>query len=114
MSRTRRSVTAACIETLDVQVTNYVITRPAREILFTVTTREDKYKAKVIIDTFVQRLGDAAAAGVYKMTEALLLHAPSAIATCAFPLCVGWLWVGVALGRRQALLSRMLESSSSS
>lgn len=96
------------------KVTNYVITRPAREILFTVTTREDKYKAKVIIDTFVQRLGDAAAAGVYKMTEALLLHAPSAIATCAFPLCVGWLWVGVALGRRQALLSRMLESSSSS
>lgn len=39
----------------------------------------------MIIDTFVQRLGDAAAAGVYKMTEALLLHAPSAIATCAFP-----------------------------
>ncbi|XP_024361487.1 uncharacterized protein [Physcomitrium patens] len=110
------SLTAIFILTgqLTVTVTNYVITRPAREILFTVTTREDKYKAKVIIDTFVQRLGDAAAAGVYKMTEALLLHAPSAIATCAFPLCVGWLWVGVALGRRQALLSRMLESSSSS
>ena len=29
------------------QVTNYVVTRPAREILFTVTTREEKYKAKV-------------------------------------------------------------------
>ncbi|KAG0564917.1 hypothetical protein KC19_8G149900 [Ceratodon purpureus] len=30
------------------KVTNYVVTRPAREILFTVTTREEKYKAKVI------------------------------------------------------------------
>jgi len=68
----------------------------------------------VIIDTFVQRLGDAAAAGVYKMTEALLLQGPSAVAICALPVCVGWLWVAVALGHRQTLLARMLESSPSS
>ena len=30
-----------------VQVVNYVLTRPGREILFTVITREEKYKAKV-------------------------------------------------------------------
>lgn len=35
---------------VNVQVTNYVVTRPAREILFTVTTREEKYKAKVSLN----------------------------------------------------------------
>jgi ATP:ADP antiporter, AAA family len=32
---------------------------PAREILFTVTSREEKYKAKNIIDSVVYRGGDA-------------------------------------------------------
>lgn len=33
------------------QVINYVVTRPAREILFTVTTPEEKYKAKARYST---------------------------------------------------------------
>lgn len=90
---------------------NYVVTRPAREILFTVTTPEEKYKAKVCIDTLVQRLGDAAAAGIYKMMEGLLLEGPSAVAISALPVCVGWLWVAVSLGRRQATLAKMLETT---
>ncbi|KAH8949340.1 hypothetical protein BDL97_10G026900 [Sphagnum fallax] len=93
------------------KVINYVVTRPAREILFTVTTPEEKYKAKVCIDTLVQRLGDAAAAGVYKMMEGLLLEGPSAVAVSALPVCVGWLWVAVSLGRRQATLAKMLETT---
>ncbi|CAK9193764.1 unnamed protein product [Sphagnum troendelagicum] len=93
------------------KVINYVVTRPAREILFTVTTPEEKYKAKVCIDTLVQRLGDAAAAGVYKMMEGLLLEGPSAVAISALPICVGWLWVAVSLGRRQATLAKMLETT---
>jgi len=39
----------------------------------------------VTIDTFVQRLGDAAAAGVYKLIEGLLVSGPSAVALCALP-----------------------------
>ncbi|CAK9859248.1 unnamed protein product [Sphagnum jensenii] len=93
------------------KVINYVVTRPAREILFTVTTPEEKYKAKVCIDTLVQRLGDAAAAGVYKMMEGLLLEGPSAVAISALPVCVGWLWVAVSLGHRQATLAKMLETT---
>lgn len=38
------------------------ITRPAREALFTVVSREDKYKAKAFIDTFVYRAGDVVGA----------------------------------------------------
>src|SRR5690606_17016618 len=38
------------------------LTRPARETLFTVVGREDKYKAKAFIDTFVYRVGDVVGA----------------------------------------------------
>ena len=34
------------------------LTRPARELLFTVVTRDDKYRAKNAIDTIGYRLGD--------------------------------------------------------
>jgi AAA family ATP:ADP antiporter len=34
---------------------NYAVSRPAREVLFTVLRREDKYKAKSFMDTFVYR-----------------------------------------------------------
>ncbi len=37
---------------------NFAITRPTREVLFTVVSREDRFKAKSFIDTFVYRLGD--------------------------------------------------------
>ncbi len=37
---------------------NYALSRPAREVLFTVLRREDKYKAKSFMDTFVYRAGD--------------------------------------------------------
>ncbi len=35
--------------------------RPAREVLFTVVSREEKYKSKLCIDTIVLRLGDLSA-----------------------------------------------------
>ena len=37
---------------------NFAIARPTREVLFTVLSREDRYKAKSFIDTVVYRLGD--------------------------------------------------------
>ncbi|MEJ0070144.1 MAG: hypothetical protein WDO24_17100 [Pseudomonadota bacterium] len=40
----------------------YAITRPAREVIYTVVPREDRYKTKGFIDTFVYRLGDQAGA----------------------------------------------------
>jgi len=69
-------------------------------MLFTVVTQEEKYKAKVTIDTVVQRLGDAAAAGVFRVFSSLLLG-PAGVALCTVPLCVLWGIVGVSLGARQ-------------
>ncbi len=61
------------------QVINYVMTRPAREALFTVVSSEEMYKAKMCIDTVIVRLGDTVAAGLFQILEGLLhmgeLHA---------------------------------------
>uniref|UniRef100_A0A0E0RCU6 ADP,ATP carrier protein n=1 Tax=Oryza rufipogon TaxID=4529 RepID=A0A0E0RCU6_ORYRU len=59
-------VAVAVTETIR-KVTTYVLTRPGRELLFTVVSQDEKYKAKVCIDVVVQRLGDATAAGIYTL-----------------------------------------------
>src|SRR5947209_6145329 len=48
------------------RATGFALLRPAREILFTVLRREDKYKAKSFIDTFGYRAGDQVGAWSYK------------------------------------------------
>jgi ATP:ADP antiporter, AAA family len=83
---------------------NFGLTGPTREVLFTVLPREDKYKAKSFIDTFVYRGGDQIGAWSY----ALLLwlgFGQSAIAWTAVPLSAAWLALALWLGRRQAALS---------
>lgn len=76
------------------------ITRPGRETLFTVVTREDKYKSKAFTDTFVYRTGDVLGAQI----DGLLarLGAPLfALASFAVPLALVWGALGVWLGRAQ-------------
>ena len=46
---------------------DFAITRPTREVLFTVLSREDRYKAKSFIDTVVYRLGDQVGALVTRL-----------------------------------------------
>jgi AAA family ATP:ADP antiporter len=47
------------------------LTRPARELLFTVVSRDDKYRAKHAIDTVGYRLGDVLSGWLYSGLEAL-------------------------------------------
>lgn len=54
------------------QVLNYVLTRPARETLFTVVSPDEMYKAKIFIDTVIVRLGDTVAAGLFQLFEGVL------------------------------------------
>ena len=84
---------------------NYAIARPAREMLFTVVPREEKYKAKNVIDTLVYRGGDAVSAWAYTGLTALGLGL-SAIAFLAVPLALCWLVVGFGLGRKQETLKQ--------
>jgi AAA family ATP:ADP antiporter len=79
------------------------ITRPARETLFTVVSREDKYKSKAFTDTFVYRGGDVLGA----WTEGLLGRLGMGLlglASVAVPLAVGWGILGIWLGRRQGAM----------
>ena len=79
---------------------NFAFARPTREVLFTVVSREDKYKAKSVIDTVVYRLGDqvgAWSAGI----SSWLNFGISGLAWVAVPLAVAWAINGWWLGRRQ-------------
>jgi len=60
---------------------HYAVERPAREVLYTVLGREEKYKAKSFVDTVVYRGGDAASGWAYAGLSALGLSlAGSALA----------------------------------
>ncbi len=82
---------------------NYAVARPTREVLFTVVPREEKYKAKSFIDTFVYRVGDQVGAWSYAGLLALGLSL-SAISFTAVPLSAAWLAVSLWLGRRNAAM----------
>ena len=83
----------------------YAVTRPAREMLFTVVDRETKYKAKNALDTLVYRGGDALAGWLFTGLKGLGLGL-AAIAWIAVPIALAWAAVAVWLGRRQVKLGR--------
>lgn len=83
---------------------NYAVARPTREVLYTVLSREDKYKAKSFIDTFVYRAGDQVGAWSYALLAALGLGV-SGVALAAVPVSVAWAVNALWLGRRQEALA---------
>ena len=84
---------------------NYSLARPAREILYTVISTEEKYKAKVCIDTIILRMGDSIGAAVFRLLDSLLGFGPAGLAATAVPLCLVWSAVAFRLGRKQQRLS---------
>lgn len=88
------------------------IMRPARETLFTVVPRADRYKAKAFIDTFVYRTGDVVGA----QTEGLLGRLGmglAALAAFAAPLAAAWMALGLWLGYAQRARAAQWDSKRS-
>jgi AAA family ATP:ADP antiporter len=85
------------------RATQYGITGPAREVLFTVLPREDKYKAKNVIDTIVSRGGDALSGWAFAGLSALGLGM-TGVSVVALPLAALWIALAVYLGRREERL----------
>lgn len=83
---------------------NYAVMRPAREMLYVVLSREEKYKAKNFIDTVVYRTGDAISAWVYAGMRSVGMSL-STIALIAVPLALVWAWVAFGLGRQQTKIA---------
>src|SRR3954454_3064930 len=82
----------------------FALLRPAREVLFTVLRREDKYKAKSLIDTFGYRFGDQIGAWSYPLMRWLGLGLVG-ISWVAVPFGAIWCVLGIWLGRKQRVLA---------
>jgi AAA family ATP:ADP antiporter len=89
------------------RASNFALTNPAMEVLFTVVPREDKYKAKNIIETFVYRGGDQVGAWLYAGLVAIGLSL-AGVSFVAVPLSAIWLGLGLWLGRKQTALAEAL------
>jgi AAA family ATP:ADP antiporter len=78
------------------RATTHGLTRPARELLFTVISRDDKYRAKHAIDTIAFRFGDLAAA--WLNTALIAIAGSIALIGAAIPLVAIWLALATLLG----------------
>jgi AAA family ATP:ADP antiporter len=87
----------------------YALSRPAREILYTVVSREEKYKVKNFIDTVVVRGGDAVSGWLFQGLQ-LLGAGLSAISFIAVPVAILWTSTAYLLGQRQEQLRAALNA----
>jgi AAA family ATP:ADP antiporter len=82
--------------------------RPARELLFTVVTRDQKYRAKSTIDTLIYRAGDVGSAWLHLGLVTAGLGGLSLLAV-SLPIAGAWLvtsiYLGVGFARRRDLPS---------
>lgn len=78
---------------------HYAVDRPAREVLYTIVTPDERYKAKPIIDTFIYRTGDVL--GTWLPTWLRLTPPVIAVPVSVFWLAASW-GVGVLHRRKLA------------
>lgn len=97
------SITIAAFQVLR-RAADYAIARPAREVLYTVVPREDRYKAKSVIDTVVYRTGDQLGAWSVTLLRAIGLGSAQ-VSLVVIPIAAVWLVNALWLGRRQERLA---------
>ena len=79
---------------------NYAVTRPAREMLFTLVNQETRFKAKPVIDIVAYRGGDMLTAWFFTgLTQGLGLGL-AAVAAVGAGIASLWALVGIYLGKR--------------
>ena len=79
---------------------NYAVTKPGREMLFTVVDDETRYKAKPVIDVVVYRGGDMATAWLHTMLKDVFAFGLGGVAIVAAVIAGIWAISGIYLGRR--------------
>jgi AAA family ATP:ADP antiporter len=85
---------------------NFALSNPAREVLFTVLEREEKYKAKNVIDIVVFRGADAVSGWLFAALRGAGLDL-ALISLATVPVAAGWLALAVALGRAHERRARV-------
>jgi AAA family ATP:ADP antiporter len=79
---------------------HFALANPARQVFYTVLGREEKYKAKNLIDVVVYRGSDALYGWVFDSLQLLGLKLGT-IALIAAPVSAIWLILSAVLGRAQ-------------
>jgi len=85
------------------RVGNYAITRPSREMLFTVLDREARFKAKPVIDVVIYRGGDVMTAWLFTLLADKAGLGLTGIAMVIGGIAAAWAMVAVWLGRAYRL-----------
>lgn len=81
------------------RVGNYAITRPSREMLFTLVDRETRFKAKPVIDIVLYRGGDMLTAWMFTLLAQGLGLSLAGIAVVISGIAALWTMVALHLGR---------------
>ncbi len=84
---------------------NFALSNPAREVLFTVVDRTEKYKAKNIIDIVVFRGADAVNGWLFSTLRGAGLELTT-ISLATVPVAVAWVMLAIVLGRMQESRAR--------
>ena len=84
---------------------NFAIQRPAREVLYTVLPRTDKYKGKNFNDTFVYRVGDQVGAWSYTAMGWVGMGL-SGLAFAMLPVSAVWLVLAFWVGKKNRAIHR--------
>jgi ATP:ADP antiporter, AAA family len=92
---------------------HFSVATPARQVFYTVLGREEKYKAKNLIDVVVYRGSDALYGWVYDSLQALGLKI-GGIALVLVPVAAIWLVVSAALGRAQERRAERIKAAAAS
>ena len=79
-------------------------------MLFTVTTKEERFKAKSFIDTVIYRGGDVVSGWMYAALQGVGL-ALTSIAFVAIPLCAIWAAIGYVVGRKHAKVAASVDAA---
>ena len=87
----------------------YGMTKPAREILFTVVSREEKYKSKAFIDAAVYRGGDLVSGWIYAGLAFVGLSLGT-IAMLAAPVAAMWAILGIRVAAKGDVKAAEMES----
>lgn len=78
---------------------NYAITRPGREMLFTIVDRETRFKAKPVIDIVLYRGGDMVSAWAFTLLTTVVGLGLGGVAAVGALIAAVWAFVGAYLGR---------------
>ena len=70
------------------KVSGHALTRPSREVLFTVASDEERLGAKFIVDMLLQRIGDALAASLFEGLHVRLKLGVRSLSLCSLCLAV--------------------------